>query len=212
MRSIRAGKHVLVEKPSCDNGAEATILFNLPELSSSHPNAPVLLEAFHNRFHPSVQKFLSFITPADVVHVHTDNMVPWWFVGKEDLEYNYGMGGGSIMALGTYNFALMRMIFDSEPEECLTCDTKVLGDGVHDQCDYAFMAQFRFGTGIGEAMTTIKGPILWKPSEARVTHRAVVVPDKTLLETQEKMRTVRTSQKAAIFQYWKIQFSVNPAP
>ncbi|KAF3766650.1 oxidoreductase domain-containing protein [Cryphonectria parasitica EP155] len=188
VRSIRAGKHVLVEKPSVDNSTEANMLFNIPELSAE-PNPPVLLEAFHNRFHPSVQKFLTFVTPADVVHVYTDSMVPWWFVSKDDLEYNYNMGGGSIMALGTYNFALMRMIFGGEPEECLSCDTQVLGDGVHDRCDYTFKAQFRFPNGIGEATTTIRGPILWKPSEARVTHKEVVVPDKTLLDTQEKVRT-----------------------
>ncbi|ROV92921.1 hypothetical protein VSDG_06321 [Cytospora chrysosperma] len=189
VRSIRAGKHVLVEKPSTDNESEARILFNLPELSPTRPNPRVLLEGAHNRFHPSLQKFLTFITPADVVHVHTDSMVPWWFVGKDDLEYNYKMGGGSIMALGTYNFALLRMIFGGEPEECLRCDTAVLGDGLHDQCDHSFTAQFRFPTGIGEATTTIRGSILWKPSEARVTHREVVVPDKTILHNQEKVRT-----------------------
>ncbi|KAJ5366058.1 Oxidoreductase N-terminal [Penicillium concentricum] len=31
--------------------------------------------------------------------------------------------------------------------------------------------------------------ILWKPSEARVTHKEVVVDDKSLPETQEKLRT-----------------------
>lgn len=192
VRSIRAGKHVLVEKPSVDNETEASILFNLPELfsSASNPHPPVLLEAIHNRFHPSLHKFLSFITPADVVHVHTDSMVPWWFTAKDDLEFNYKLGGGSIMALGTYNFTVLRMIFGQEPEECLTCDTSVFGDGVHDQCDYTFKAQFRFPNGgIGEATTTLRGPLWWKPSEARVTHREVVVPDKTLPVTQEKVRT-----------------------
>ncbi|CAJ2508717.1 Uu.00g137430.m01.CDS01 [Anthostomella pinea] len=170
---------------------EANLLFNLPELSpsTSQPNPPVLLEAFHNRFHPALHKFLTFVTPADVVHVHTDSMVPWWFTAKDDLEFNYKLGGGSIMALGTYNFAVLRMIFGGEPEECLTCDTSVFGDGIHDQCDYTFKAQFRFPNGIGETTSTLRGSILWKPSEARVTHKEVVVPDKTLPGDQEKVRT-----------------------
>ncbi|KAI1824154.1 oxidoreductase domain-containing protein [Xylaria intraflava] len=189
VRSVRAGKHVLVEKPSTDNETEATILFNLPELSPSQPNPPVLLEACHSRFHPALHKLLTFVNPADVVHVHTDSMVPWWFVGKDNLEYNYKLGGGSIMALGTYNFAVLRMIFDSEPQECLSCTTEVLGDGIHDQCDYTFKAQFRFANGIGEATSTLKGPLWWKPSEARVTHKEVVIPDETLPDTEEKVRT-----------------------
>ncbi|KAB8336836.1 hypothetical protein FH972_021144 [Carpinus fangiana] len=188
VRSIRAGKHVLVEKPAVDNEAEAKLLFNLPELS--RPDAPVLLEAFHNRFHPAVQKFLTFINPADVVHVHTDSMVPSWFTSKDDIEFNFKLGGGSMMALGTYNFAMLRMVFVDEPEECLTCSTNVYADGIHDQCDYDFKAQFRFPNGgIGEATTTLRGPLWWKPSEARVTHREVVVPDKTLPASQEKVQT-----------------------
>ncbi|CZR56600.1 related to Oxidoreductase [Phialocephala subalpina] len=187
VRAIRAGKHVLLEKPSVSNAIEANILFNLPELSQ--PNAPVLLEAFHNRFHPAVHLFRSFINPADVVHVHTDSMVPWLMTAKGNIEFNYNLSGGSMMMLGTYNFGMLRMIFDDEPEECLTCDTSIFGDGIHDKCDYDFKAEFRFPNGgIGEATTTMRGPILWKPSEARVTTKEVVVLDNTLPPAQEKHR------------------------
>ena len=41
VRAIRAGKHVLLEKPSVSTAAEATPLFTLPELYQ--PNAPGLL-------------------------------------------------------------------------------------------------------------------------------------------------------------------------
>lgn len=188
VRSVRAGKHVLVEKPSVDNETEANILFNLPELYQ--PDSPVLLEAFHNRFHPAIHQFLTFITPADVVHVYTDSMVPWWFTSKDDIEFNHKLGGGSMMALGTYNFAVLRMVFEDEPEQCLDCNTSIFSDGIRDQCDYDFKAQFRFPNGgIGEATSTLRGPLLWKPSEARVTHKEVVVPDKALPATQEKVQT-----------------------
>jgi predicted dehydrogenase len=190
VRSIRAGKHVLVEKPCVNTHQEAEFLFNLPELSG--PDAPVLLEAAHNRFHPSMHKFMSFVSPADVVHVHTDSMVPGLMVGKDGIHFNYAMGGGSIMMLGCYNFAILRMIFGAEPEECLSCDPHTFGDGVHDKCDTDVTAKFRFPNGgIGEAFTTLQGSILWKPSEARVTHREVAVPsDGTPLPVgQTKYRT-----------------------
>ena len=186
VRAIRAGKHVLLEKPSVSNSTEANILFNLPKLS--RPNGPVLLEAFHNRFHPAVHLFRSFFSPADVVHVHTDSMIPWLMTAKENIEFNYSLSGGSIMMLGTYNFAILRIIFDDEPEECLACDTSIFGDGIHDKCDYEFKAQFRFPNGgIGDAVNTMRGSILWKPSEARVTTREVVIPDRALPVTQEKV-------------------------
>ncbi|MCJ1439484.1 hypothetical protein MMC27_008878 [Xylographa pallens] len=188
VRSIRAGKHVLLEKPSVNNQTEAKLLFKLPELSE--PNAPVILEAFHSRFHPAMHKFLSFIDGPNVVHVHTDSMVASWLTAKDNIEFNYKLGGGSMMMLGTYNFAFLRMIFGAEPEECLDVDTSIFGDGIHDQCDYDFKAKFRFPNGgIGEATSTMRGPYWWKPSEARVTHKEVIVPDKTLPSTQEKART-----------------------
>ncbi|KAI1291547.1 putative oxidoreductase [Xylaria venustula] len=188
VRSIRAGKHVLLEKPSVNNHTEAAGLFNLPELSQ--PNAPVVLEAFHNRFHPAVHKFLSFISPDDVVHVHTDAMIPSWLTAPGNIEFNYKLGGGAMMQIGTYNFAMLRMIFGEEPEECLAIDTTTLGDGMHDKCDASFAAKFRFPNGgIGEAEGTLMGPVIWKPSEARVTHREIVVPDKALPDSEEKVRT-----------------------
>ena len=188
VRAIRAGKHVLLEKPSVSNADEAKILFNLPELS--RPNAPVLLEGFHNRFHPAIHLFRSFINPADVVHVHTECMVPSLMASKDSIGFNYNLSGGSMMHMGTYNFAMLRMIFKDEPEECLSCETNIFGDGVHDKCDYDSKVQFRFPNGgIGEATSTLRGSILWKPSEARVTTKEVLVSDKTLPSTQEKMLT-----------------------
>lgn len=189
VRSIRAGKHVLVEKPCVNTHAEAEYLFNLPELTSG-PRPLVLLEASHNRFHPSVHKFMSFVSPSDVVHVHTDCMVPGLMTGKDDIHYNYALGGGSMMMLGTYNINMLRTIFGAEPEECLSCETHTFGDGVHDRCDTDVTARFRFPNGgVGEAFTTLRGSIFWKPSEARVTHREVVVPDDSLPAGQTKFRT-----------------------
>jgi predicted dehydrogenase len=149
-----------------------------------------VLEAFHNRFHPAVHLFKSFINPVDVVHVHTKSMVPWLMVNKDNIGLNYSLGGGCMMMLGAYNFSMLRNIFDTEPEECLACDTHVHAGGIHDKCDYDFKVKFRFPNGgIGEATSTFQGPLLWKPSEARVTHKEAVILDKSLPETQEKVLT-----------------------
>jgi hypothetical protein len=109
---------------------------------------------------------------------------------KDNIEFNYNLSGGSMMIIVTYNFGILRMIFEDEPEECLTCDATIFGDGIHHKCDYSFKAKFHFPNGgIGEATTTMRGPILWKSSEARVTTREVVVLDKALPPTLEKVLT-----------------------
>jgi predicted dehydrogenase len=55
LASLRAGKHVLLEKPSVSNASEARFLFDFHKSLSS--KAPVLLEAFHPLFHPAFQLF-----------------------------------------------------------------------------------------------------------------------------------------------------------
>lgn len=187
IRSIRAGKHVLLEKPSVSNSTEAEILFRLPELSQ--PNAPVLLEAFHNRFFPSWTLFRSMVSPADVVNVTSHSMIPWWATSKNDIHFNYPLSGGTIMSMGTYNFASLRLLFDAEPEECVSCDAEAYTDGIHNKCDYEFKAQFRFPNGgTGVASSTLNGESILKPSWVTVETREVVVPDSKLPTSQEKLQ------------------------
>ncbi|KAL3432653.1 hypothetical protein BDV09DRAFT_124729 [Aspergillus tetrazonus] len=187
VRAIRAGKHVLVEKPSVSNATEAEILFNLPELSQ--PNGPVILEAFHSRFFPAWSYFRSLIDPANIEHVNAVSMIPWWGTSKDDIHFNYNLSGGSMMAMGTYNMAALRMAFDAEPEECLSCEVHAYTDGIHDKCDYDFHATFRFPNGaIGEASSTLKGPTYWTPSHVTVTQKEVIVADETLPQTQVKVQ------------------------
>ena len=63
LKSLQAGKHVLLEKPSTSNAIEAEILFRSRASSrtqeepgkdgSNDKSQPVLLEVFHPVFHPT---------------------------------------------------------------------------------------------------------------------------------------------------------------
>ncbi|OTA03120.1 hypothetical protein A9Z42_0035420 [Trichoderma parareesei] len=187
VRAIRAGKHVLLEKPSVSNSTEAEILFNLPELDA--PNAPVLLEAFHSRFYPSWALFRSLVEPSEVEHVETRSMIPWWASSKDQIHFNYALSGGSIMAMGTYNLAALRLLFGESPEECLSCDVKAYTDGVHDKCDYEFKATFRFPGGrTGVASSTLMGETIIKLSWVTVTTKQVPVPNASLSAGQQQFQ------------------------
>ncbi|PWY90463.1 NAD(P)-binding protein [Aspergillus sclerotioniger CBS 115572] len=118
LRSIRAGKHVLLEKPSCSNAEEALRLFRHPMVTS--PNAPVLLEAFHYQFHPAWQTFLSLVrkVPWDgtVEHVYSQQHLPKGYLSMDDIRFQYALSGGCLMDLATYP---------------LSCVRQVLGKGEH---------------------------------------------------------------------------------
>jgi predicted dehydrogenase len=186
VRSIRAGKHVLLEKPSVSNSIEAKKLFKMPELSQ--PNAPVLLEAFHTRFFPAWQLFQTLVDPAAIEHISTQSMIPWWMSSKNDIYFDYNLSGGTMMSLGTYNFAVLRMLFNAEPEECLSCETHSFPEEKFRRIDNDYHAKFRFPNGgIGESESTLLGPTIWKPSSVVVTNRETVVPDASLPQGQEKV-------------------------
>lgn len=188
IRAIRAGKHVLLEKPSVSNATEAEILFRLPELAG--PNAPVLLEGFHFQFFPAWTLFKSLINPVDVIRVSSTSILPWWIVGKDNIAFNYLLSGGNIMNLGTYSFSALRQIFGTEPEECLKCEAKAFTDGVHDKCDYEVKATFRFPNGgIGEVNSSMQGDTILKPGHTTVQIREVVIPDDTIPASREKVRS-----------------------
>lgn len=169
------------------NSAEAEILFNLPELDA--PNAPFILEAFHSRFYPSWGLFRSLVEPSDVEHIETRSMIPWWASSKDQIHFNYALSGGSIMAMGTYNLAALRLLFGESPEECLSCDVKAYTDGVHDKCDYGFKATFRFSGGrTGVASSTLMGETVIKPSWVTVTTKQVPVANASLPAGQRQFQ------------------------
>lgn len=185
VRSIRAGKHVLLEKPSVSNAIEAEMLFKMPELSQ--PNAPILLEAFHTRFFPAWQYFQSLVVPENIEHIKSVSMFPWWLASKGDIYFNYNLSGGTMMSLGTYNFATIRTLFAAEPVECLSCETHQYPEEAHINIDIDFKAKFRFPNGgIAEAESTLHGPTVWIPSSVVVTNKEVIVSDSSLPKDQEK--------------------------
>ncbi len=112
IKAIKAGKHVLCEKPIGLNSHEAVKLL---ELSQTHPNIKVM-EAFMYRFHPQWQKTKQWVLEGKIgelltIHSHFSyhNTDPENFRNKPD------MGGGGLMDIGCYCLSLARFLFDKEP-------------------------------------------------------------------------------------------------
>ncbi|KAL9022917.1 MAG: hypothetical protein Q9196_007473, partial [Gyalolechia fulgens] len=145
IKALEAGKHVLLEKPSVSNAEEAAKLFRSPLLSK--PESPVLLEAFHYRFHPAWQKLLSLIDPANVVEAHSASYMPKGYVPLYDIRCQYKLSGGCLMDLGTYNVSVLRQVFGTEPEECLEASYRGMPPGYDKEIDQAFTAKWRFPDG-----------------------------------------------------------------
>ena len=124
-KSLQAGKHVLLEKPSTSNAVEAEHLFrsNLFAQENSNgerTNLPVLVEAFHTLFHPAFKKFLELIEPKNVIEGHATLELMKGIVNTDnDIRMDYDLAGGSLMDCGTYTILAIRHIFQAEPVECI---------------------------------------------------------------------------------------------
>ena len=190
-KALAGGKHVLLEKPSTSNAAEAASLFRIPSSSIQGRPAPVLLEAVHIRFHPAWQKYLSLIDPANIEKAHSTHHLPKGVFSNDDIRFQYDLAGGCLMDFGSYNIQCLRQVFGTEPEECLRAEPR---SAPHDQrIDQAFSAAWRFPNGgIGSIESdlmfsggwpfpwlTSKLPGLRSPS-CSVTHREAPVVDEEL--------------------------------
>ncbi|WQF86284.1 Putative gfo/Idh/MocA-like oxidoreductase, NAD(P)-binding domain superfamily [Colletotrichum destructivum] len=191
LKALQAGKHVLLEKPSVSNAQEAEALFGLPLLKD--PNAPVLLEAFHYRFQPSWQFFLTLVDQDSVEHVKASGRIPWFMTtGDGDIRFRYDLAGGALMDLGTYCVSGIRQTFGREAEECLEARFETM-PAPEERTDYAWRIVWRMkGGGTAETEGGLRAASLnFGVPRLSVSHQAAVVDDPKLPPGQEKTRKRR---------------------
>jgi predicted dehydrogenase len=108
LRALRAGKHVLCEKPLAMSGAEAA------EMAASARTAGLcLMEAFMYRFHPRMRALAE--RTAGVRHSHAAFAFPLESPGNYRLDAK--LGGGALLDVGCYTLDVTRWLHGGEPDE-----------------------------------------------------------------------------------------------
>ncbi|KAI5926010.1 hypothetical protein F4810DRAFT_619335 [Camillea tinctor] len=221
LRALEAGKHVLLEKPSVGNAAEARALFRSPLLASGGPHRtpPVILEAAHFVFHPAWAAFMSFVSPPDVASARATLWVPRWRLGADDIRYRYELAGGALMDLGFYTATAIMRVFGSVAEECIECKTEP--GSMDARCDRWFKARYRFPGGdgpnserIGEIEGDFKAPLDRISPDVHVVHRPVVVTDDSGLEADISAEVERAggAAKVEVVRIRKVKFTTFVQP
>jgi predicted dehydrogenase len=106
LRALAAGKHVLSEKPSASNAAEAKEV-----AAAVSKSGKVFMEGFHYYYHPVFQRLLAIIKSGEigeVIKVESALLIP--MPDKNDLRLKFDLAGGSIMDVGCYALHSQRMI------------------------------------------------------------------------------------------------------
>jgi predicted dehydrogenase len=113
--AIRAGKHVLTEKPFASNAVEAAEVHQLAQTTNL-----VVFEAFHYRYHPIFEALLQVITDGSIGDLQ-DFQVTMAMPAPEptDLRWSWSLSGGCLMDLGCYCLHAVRTVaaaFDGMPQ------------------------------------------------------------------------------------------------
>ena len=138
--AVRAGKHVLCEKPLAMTAADAERMVRAAEDAGVH-----LMEAFMYRHHPS---WVAAIELVRAGRIGTVRSVQSWFSYYNDDPDNIrnilSAGGGALYDIGCYNVSLSRLVFDAEPDDVRAMVTRDASNGT----DVLTSALLRFGDGI----------------------------------------------------------------
>ncbi|KAL7937631.1 hypothetical protein V8C35DRAFT_293047 [Trichoderma chlorosporum] len=97
INAMRAGKHVLVEKPIASNAVEAKEIRDC-----ANETGKIALEAYHWRFYPAAHRVKEIIESGKYGHLKaafTRMILPPGTLGTDDIRFKYELGGGTSMDL-----------------------------------------------------------------------------------------------------------------
>ncbi|WP_241704083.1 Gfo/Idh/MocA family protein [Leifsonia shinshuensis] len=124
VRALRAGKHVLCEKPLSVNGTTAALIGETAEATGRRA-----FVGFHYRLHSFTQRLLDVIASGvlgDVESVDIDFSIPHFVVKPGNIRLDGDLGGGAVMDVGCYAVDLLRAAWG---EPVVEQATAVLYDG-----------------------------------------------------------------------------------
>ena len=135
IKALRAGKHVLCEKPFALSLAEADAM-----ISASRKTGKVLAEAFMYRHHPQTLKVKEMVDSGMLGELQAVKGVFTFTLKREnDIRSKKETGGGSIWDVGCYPISFARTIINLEPTEVF--GWQIMGAG---GADVSFFGQIRF--------------------------------------------------------------------
>ena len=112
IKALKAGKHVLCEKPLGLNAAEAQELL---KASRKFPRLKVM-EAFMYRHHPQWQWAKKRVSEGKIGELRTiQSFFSYYNSDPNNIRNKADIGGGGLMDIGCYCISLSRFIFGAEP-------------------------------------------------------------------------------------------------
>ncbi len=112
IQALKAGKHVLCEKPIAISGIETE---HLMSVSAKFPHLKVM-EAFMYRFHPQWETVKRMLAAGDIGEIRLIQAEFTYFnIDPANVRNQADIGGGALLDIGCYGVDVCRFLFDREP-------------------------------------------------------------------------------------------------
>jgi len=180
IKSLRAGKHVLCEKPFALNAGEAEEMFDV-----ANREGKVLVEAFMYRSHPQTQRVLDLVRGGAIGAVQMVRTSFCFRVRNTDTNVRFvpALGGGALMDVGCYCVSFSRLIAGEEPAQLhayahkhptgvddVTIGQMVFPGGVMATFTCGMMAQADNTAYVCGTEGYVEIPVPWKPPVMKAVH------------------------------------------
>jgi predicted dehydrogenase len=139
LKALRAGKHVLCEKPLASNADEAVRMAD-----AARETGRKLVEAFHWRYHPLAARVKALLAEGTIGaprHYEARFAFPIGFL-RGDIRWRWDLAGGALMDTGCYTISMLRHTAGAEPEV-----VSARAELWSPQVDRRMEAAFRFADG-----------------------------------------------------------------
>ena len=162
LAALKAGKHVLCEKPFTANAAQAREV-----AAAADGTGLVVMEAFHYRYHPLARRMAELVRGGELGRIERVETAMCFPLPRfSDIRYDFSLAGGALMDAGCYAVHAMRLLAPGDPDVTAARALTMRRD---QRIDRAMTARFSFpGGATGEIRAS-----MWSSSLLRVRARAV---------------------------------------
>ncbi len=112
IRAMRAGKHVLCEKPLALNAGEVRSM-----MAAAEAHGVLLMEGFMYKFHPQIEKTLALIGQGKIGETRSVHASFTFTFARDGSNYRWSQaqGGGALYDVGCYTLSVARLVCGAEP-------------------------------------------------------------------------------------------------
>ena len=138
IKALKAGKHVLCEKPLASNAEEAQAMKDVADETGLN-----LTEALHYRYHPLPAQLKQLARSGEIGDVERVEASWGSKMGENNIRFDYDLAGGITMDYGCYLVNFLRFFTDEEPEV-----TNAIAEVFGEQIDTHMVADLAFPGGL----------------------------------------------------------------